>query len=140
MDVFTQELNNKVRKFLVTVDQYSDYFELDLLKDLTPKTLIECCKMNFSRYGIPEKICSDNGTNFASVEFRRFCNSWEIQHTTSSPHHPKGNGKAESAVKIAKRLIKKAIEDRRDIWYSILHWRNTPDSTREIHEPEYRYP
>lgn len=52
MDVCMTEFKGKTRKFLITVDHYSDFFELDILKDLTPKTLIDCCKRNFSRHGI----------------------------------------------------------------------------------------
>ncbi|KAK9688367.1 hypothetical protein QE152_g35600 [Popillia japonica] len=29
----------------------------------TPKSVIEACKENFSRHGIPKRICTDNGTN-----------------------------------------------------------------------------
>ncbi|KAJ8398719.1 hypothetical protein AAFF_G00419160, partial [Aldrovandia affinis] len=47
-------------------------------------------------------------------------------HVTSSPRHPKANGKAESAVKIAKNLLRKAAHDGDDPWKAILHWRNTP--------------
>ena len=36
------------------------------------------------------------------------------------------NGKAESAVKIAKRLLKKATQDKKDTNLAILAWRNTP--------------
>lgn len=45
---------------------------------------------------------------------------------TSSPRHPKANGKAELAVKIAKALLRKASRDSTDPWKAILHWRNTP--------------
>ena len=51
---------------------------------------------------------------------------WEFYHTTSSPYHHQSNGKAESAVKIAKRLLKKATQDKKDINLTILEWRNTP--------------
>ncbi|KAJ8366480.1 hypothetical protein AAFF_G00353480 [Aldrovandia affinis] len=51
---------------------------------------------------------------------------WEFEHVTSSLRHPKANGKAESAVKIAKNLLRKAAHDGDDPWKAILHWRNTP--------------
>lgn len=38
MDVFFAEYRGDKRKFLVTVDHYSDFFEVDLLKDLTPRS------------------------------------------------------------------------------------------------------
>lgn len=95
MDILETEYESKSRKFLVMVDHYSDYFELDLLKNMTAASVIKICKMNFSRHGIPARICTDNGTNFNCQEFKQFCHEWNIELTFSSPHHQKGNGKAE---------------------------------------------
>lgn len=53
---------------------------------------------------------------------------WNFNHITSSPHYPKGNGKAEATVKIAKNLLKKSIEAGEDFWLSLLHLRNTPNN------------
>lgn len=54
-----------------------------------------------------------------------------FKHVTSSPRHPKANRKAESAVKIAKNLLRKASRDSTDPWKAILHWRNTPTEHME---------
>ena len=121
-DLFTLHGEN----YLVTVDYYSDFFELDHLEDTTAATVIECTKRHFARHGIAD-IVSDCGTQFTSEEFDRFSKEWEFKHITSSPKHSQSNGKAESAVKIAKRLIKKEKSDRRDVYMSLLEWRNTPD-------------
>ena len=72
---------------------------------------------------------SDNGSQLVSHEFRRFAEKWEFKHVTSSPHHHKSNGKAESAVKVAKNLFKKALRDGRDPWLALLEYRNTPFET-----------
>jgi len=45
---------------------------------------------------------------------------------TSSPYHSQSNGKAESAVKIAKLLLKKARKDDINIHLAIFNWKNTP--------------
>lgn len=94
---------------------------------MTAAATIRACKRNFSRHGIPMRVCSDNGKNFDCKEFRDFAREWEFEHVTSSPYHQQANGKAESAVKIAKRLIKKSNESGKDLWFCILHWRNTPN-------------
>ena len=52
--------------------------------------------------------------------------AWDINHITTSPHHPKSNGKAESAVKIIKGVISKAKKEGMDMWKCILEWRNSP--------------
>ena len=48
--------------------------------------------------------------------------TYGVKHTTSSPYYPKGNGKAEAAVKICKNMLKKAS----DFNLALLNYRNTP--------------
>jgi transposase InsO family protein len=122
---FEVDRNNVTKRYLVTVDQYSDFFEIDELKHANTEYTIQLCKRNFSRYGIPTTVITDNGSNFTSEKFKRFTKEWNFQHITSSPNHQQGNGKAEAAVKIAKGLIKKSIETRSDVYKMLLHWRNT---------------
>ncbi|KAL1446555.1 hypothetical protein WDU94_005570 [Cyamophila willieti] len=129
MDVLEVTIKNKKRRFLVTVDHYSDFFELDELPDMTAKSLILICKRNFSRYGIPCLVISDNGSNFFNKHFLKFSEEWEFKHSTSSPHHQQGNGKAEAAVKIVKQLIRKAVHENVDFYKMLLVWRNTPNKT-----------
>lgn len=129
MDVFEINIKGKQRKFLVTVDHYSDFFEIDEIHDLTPKTTVLMCKRNFSRYGIPEKVITDNATNFTGSEFKMFSKEWEFEHITSSPYYPQSNGKAEASVKIIKKMIKKSIEENEDFYKMLLVFRNTPNKT-----------
>jgi len=70
--------------------------------------VINKLKAHFARQGIPDIVFSDNGPQYTSKEFQQFSRLWEFQHKTSSPAHPQSNGKAESAVKTAKRLMQKA--------------------------------
>lgn len=126
MDAYSITKDGKRQQFLITADHYSDFFEIDRLKDLSAQMVIDTCKKNFSRHGIPEIVVSDGGTNFENYHFKNFSNKWNFEHKVSSPHHPEGNGKAEATVKIAKRLILKSIEGKEDLWYNILCHRNTP--------------
>ena len=114
------------KDYIVLVDYYSDFVEVDLLKNTNSSTVIKFLKAQFSRHGIPDVLVTDNGPQIISGEFSEFATQWEFQHVTSSPYHPKSNGKAESAVKIVKSLIKKAQRDNKDPWLSLLDYRNTP--------------
>lgn len=109
------------------VDHYSDFFEIDILEDLTLVSTIRGMKRQFARYGVPEKVISDEGTHFVSKKMEEFSIKYGFLHSTSSGYHQQGNGKAESAVKIAKHIIEKASDDNEDFWWAILHWRNTPN-------------
>lgn len=113
--------------YLVTVDYFSDYFEFDLLSDTTAESVINATKRHLARHGVADMV-TDNGPQYSSTHFSKFAREWEFQHTTSSPLHSQSNGKAESAVKIAKNLVKKAKQGNKDLQMSLLEWRNTPDN------------
>ena len=55
-------------------------------------------------------LISDNGSQFVSERFGKFAQIWGFEHRVSSPGHQQANGKAESAVKAAKKLIGKAFD------------------------------
>ncbi|UYV79312.1 hypothetical protein LAZ67_17002102 [Cordylochernes scorpioides] len=106
MDIFSVETT----QYLITVDYYSSFWELDILEHTTSESIIECY----------------NGPQFISREFQKFLKTWKVVQITSSPYHSQSNGKAESAVKSAKMLVKKAKHEQEDLWLAILEWRNTP--------------
>ena len=108
--------------YLITVDHYSDFIEVDELPDTSSKTVINRTKQHFARHGIPQRVHSDNGPQFISTEYAHFAQKYNFEHTTSSPYWPRGNGKAEAAVKIVKNMLQKSD----DIHLALLNHRNTP--------------
>ena len=120
-DIF--EFKNK--SYLVTVDYYSNFWEVDKLPDTKARTVILKLKNHFTRYGCPDKVVSDNSPQFSCKEFAMFARTWEFEHCTISPGNSKPNGKVESAVKTAKRLLRKALEAGTDPYLAILDYRNT---------------
>ena len=122
LDIF--KLNN--RYYLVSTDYFSQFFEVDFLPNTTSNTVIHKLKAHFARYGIPDIIYSDNGSQFTSSEFRKFCQKYEIDNKTNSPGNSKANGAAESAVNRAKTLMKRSVMNHEDPYLALLHHRNTP--------------
>ena len=98
--------NVKKDVYLVVVDNLTKYWDLEQLNDTDAESTILQMKKIFARQGVSEVVISDNGPQYASKEFKEFSESWNFHHYTSSPHHPKGNGTAEAAVKQAKRILK----------------------------------
>ena len=125
VDLFS--LNN--RDYLITVDYYSNFWEVDNLSSTESISVIRKLKAHFARYGIPDVVMSDNGPQFSSERFAKFAETWEFQHDTSSPGHSQSNGKAESAVKTAKKLMKRAELSKSEIYLSFLDHRNTPNDS-----------
>ena len=81
----------------------------------------------FRRFGLPEKIISDNGPCFSSDSFQTFCEQLDIGHITSSPHYHQSNGRAERAAATVKKILKKSKSDA-DITKSIAAYLDTPVS------------
>ena len=124
--IATELFTLNTKNYITVVDYFSDFIEVSELQDTTSTSVIQALKEHFTRHGIPDTVVSDNGSQFSSQEFHEFARSWEFNHVTSSPHHPKSNGKAESSVKILKQLFRKAERDRQDPWLALPYHRNTP--------------
>ena len=108
------------------VDYYSGFIEVEPMFETTSKTIIAKLRRQFARQGIPLTLLTDNGPQFVSKEACQFSNEWEFEHRTSSPYYPQSNDKAESAVKVVKQLMNKALAHVRDPWLSLLELQNTP--------------
>ncbi|CAB3227362.1 unnamed protein product [Arctia plantaginis] len=125
MEVATDILEYDKHKYLVVVDYFSSFFEFKRLQNVSSHSTISALKHIFARYGVPQVIYSDEGTNYSSKEFKLFAREWNFTLKTSSPHHHQSNGKAESAVKQVKRLLK-LKEKGEDVEAALMVWRNTP--------------
>ena len=62
------------------------------------------------RYGLPERIISDNGLNLNNDMVTEVCTRFKIKHHNSVPYRPKMNDAVEAANKIVKKIISKATE------------------------------
>ena len=114
------------KQYMVTVDYYSNFAEVDCLPKTTSGSIIKALKQHFARHGIPDTLITDNGPQFVSKKFRTFSKTWQFTHQTSSPNYPQSNGKAENTVRTVKRLFKKALKSGNDPMLALLDFRNTP--------------
>ena len=53
--------------YLVLVDHYSDYIELEPLTNTSAVTVIRAMKRNFARLGIPDECVTDNGSQISTI-------------------------------------------------------------------------
>lgn len=123
-DLFKYQVND----YLLIADSYSGFFDFKKLNHTTSKEIIEHLKSWFAIHGIPAKLETDNGPQYASREFKQFAQVWGFEHVTSSPKYPQSNGLAERSVQTAKNILRKCALDNTDINLAMLTQRNTPRS------------
>ncbi|RVW66731.1 Retrovirus-related Pol polyprotein from transposon 17.6 [Vitis vinifera] len=51
-------------------------------------------------FGIPQTIIADNGPQFDSIAFKKFCSELNIRNSYSTPRYPQSNGQAEATNKL----------------------------------------
>lgn len=112
--------------YVVMVDYYSKFLEISHLPNSRSKTVVNHIKPNLARYGTPEIVVSDNGSEFSSYEFQEFAKYYGFKHTTAAPRYPQSNGLAKRAVQTAKNILTKAKSEKDDFHLSLLAYRNTP--------------
>ena len=92
--------------YIAFADRLLGWLEMEHLSgDATSARLITVFRRWFRRFGIPEELSCDGGTNLTSQESRGFFNTWRVQLRVSSAHYLQSNGRAEAALKGAKRLL-----------------------------------
>lgn len=112
--------------YIVLTCYYSKFFEVKKIASSSSKSVINVLKENFSRWGIPKILKSDNGPAFASEQFKEFAENYGFEHVTSSPRYSQSMGFIEKYVQICKNVLKKAKKSNSDPYLAILEYRNTP--------------
>ena len=74
----------------------------------------------------PATVCTDQGTQFVSQEFKQFSMQYRFEVQHSSPRYPQSNGFSEAMVKVAKGIMEKAEESGSDPHLAMLIYRATP--------------
>ncbi|GKV25870.1 hypothetical protein SLEP1_g35251 [Rubroshorea leprosula] len=89
-----------VTHLVVDVDYFTKWVEARPLSSLTSKKVEDFVFSSIiCRYGIPNQIVADNGTQFNCSSFRDFCSSYGIKLQFTSVYHPESNGIVESVNK-----------------------------------------
>ncbi|XP_048133083.1 uncharacterized protein LOC125314571 [Rhodamnia argentea] len=73
----------------------------------------------FARYGAPEAIITDNGSNLNNKVVDEVLGEFRVRHLNSSPYRPQMNGVVEAANKNIKKIMSKTAENYRD-WHERL--------------------
>ncbi|XP_075665519.1 uncharacterized protein LOC142635206 [Castanea sativa] len=100
------------RWLLVGTDYFTKWVEakpLANIRDADAKKFI--WKDIVTRFGVPHTLIFDNGLQFDSKVFRRYCGDLGIRNGYSTPAYPQGNGQAEATDKVILAGLKKRLDD-----------------------------
>ena len=134
---FPKVVENK-KYLLVSTDYFTKWVEAEPLaniRDVDAKRFI--WKNIVTRFGVSHVLISDNGLQFDSKMFRRYCGELGITNRYSTPAYPQGNGQEEAVNKVIVSGLKKRLHDAKGKWVEELPhvlwtYRTTPRrSTRE---------
>jgi hypothetical protein len=81
--------SSKGHKFVLSaIDYFTKWVEAIQLKKVTSENMVEFVKEHIIyRFGIPQTITTDQGTQFTSSDFREFAESMGIKLLNSSPYY-----------------------------------------------------
>ena len=74
---------------LVVVDAFSKFVWLSGVPRATAQAVTRVMGKIFATFGAPRCVVSDNGSQFTSNWFKRFCFDWGTRHITTTPYYPK---------------------------------------------------
>ena len=120
------------QNYLAAVDKFSGWILVYHCRgNITSNHVISKLRLIFEAYGVSEKLFTDGGLPFQSQQMKEFLAKWKVEHVTSSAFYPQGNGRAELAVKTARRIIQDntglgGTLDCDKAARALLQYRNTP--------------
>lgn len=119
------------RYILTLVDYATRYPEAVPLKKITAESVAEALVNMYSRFGIPDEILSDRGTQFMSECMKEVSRLLGIRQLATTPYHPMCNGLVEKFNGTLKTMLRRLPSEQPKQWH-----RNKLDQTLQIAQEE----
>ena len=106
-----------VKNVLVVVDHFTRYVQAFVTKNHTAYTTARVLYNDFfSIFGFPQKLLSDQGTEFTRDMIAAMCKLLGIEKIRTTPYYPQTNGSAERVHQTLQRMIGKLNPEKRRKW------------------------
>jgi transposase InsO family protein len=119
---------------LVVTDYFTKYVEIYPMPNQEAATVAKSLVCDFfSRFGVPDFLHSDQGTQFESALFAEICTLLGITKTRTTPFRPQSDGQSERNIKTLTKMIAMATQDQAE-WdehlpFISMAYRSTPHET-----------
>jgi transposase InsO family protein len=97
---------------LVAIDKFTKWIEYKPIASLTSAKAVEFIQEIMFRFGIPNSISTDLGSNFTSSEFFDFFEQRNIQIKYATMAHLRANGQVERANGLILDALRKKVFDK----------------------------
>ena len=101
----------KGQNYLIYADRYSGWVEIASMPSGKCRQVCDSLRRWFVTYGAPEELSSDGGPPFQAFEYDSFLSNWGIRKRLSAAYFAQSNGRAELAVKSAKRILADNVDN-----------------------------
>ena len=126
------------KKYVVVITDYLTKYVLAVAtKDQTAETTATVLMEKFLEYGLPERLITDNGSNFRSKLVSELCRLLKISHIFTTPYHPQFDGLCERYNRTLAAMLRAFVAEHQRDWdvylpYVMHAYRAAPqDSTQE---------
>jgi len=105
-------------KYLVVVIEYfTKWIKAEPVAQITTHKIQHFVWKNIvCRCGIPKRLVSDNGIQFASQQLGKLCTELGVKLVFASVEHPQMNGQVESANQVLLRGLKRRLDKAKGTW------------------------
>jgi transposase InsO family protein len=97
---------------LIVVDKFSKWIEAHPITNLRAEQTVSFFTNIIHRFGVPNSIITDNGSQFTCRKFLEFCDKHHIRLDWAVVAHPQTNGQVERANDMILQGLKPRIFDR----------------------------
>uniref|UniRef100_A0A2N9ENF4 Integrase catalytic domain-containing protein n=1 Tax=Fagus sylvatica TaxID=28930 RepID=A0A2N9ENF4_FAGSY len=106
---------------LVATEYFTKWVEAIPLRKATGAAVSNFIREHIiTRFGIPYKLITDNGTPFVNKDVREVLEHYRVKHRRSTPYYPQGNGQAEATNRMLLRILSKMVFDYGNDWKAHL--------------------
>jgi len=124
-----------MKYIVVAIEYFTKWIEAELVAQITTHKIQHfVCKNIVCRFGIPKRLVSNIGIQFASQQLSKLCTELGIKHVFTSIEHPQTNGQVESVNRVLLRGLKRRLDKAKGTWAEevpriVWAYRTTPQST-----------
>ncbi|XP_062112162.1 uncharacterized protein LOC133823409 [Humulus lupulus] len=102
---------------VVAIDYFRKWAKVEPLAKITSKRVLDFVVKNIvCQFRLPKKIVSNNGTQFDSDLFTKFCERHVIIISFSSVAYSQANGQVQTVNKTLKESLKKRLDEAKGVW------------------------